>query len=134
MAYNHYFGRSAKKSLTTLGDPTGAPARRPLFFCEAHGRPRTIDAADSCWRSTASPPGSARPFAWLIVVLTLLISWEVFSRYVLNKPHAWVLDAQIMLYGTLFMMAGAYTLRRTATCAATCSTASSGRARRRRST
>ena len=38
------------------------------------------------------------------------ISWEVFSRYVLNKPHAWVLDAQIMLYGTLFMMAGAYTL------------------------
>jgi TRAP-type mannitol/chloroaromatic compound transport system permease small subunit len=34
----------------------------------------------------------------------------VFSRYVLNKPHAWVLDAQIMLYGTLFMMAGAYTL------------------------
>lgn len=48
--------------------------------------------------------------AWSAVVLTLLISWEVFSRYVLNKPHAWVLDAQIMLYGTLFMMAGAYTL------------------------
>ena len=51
-----------------------------------------------------------KAFAWLIVVLTLLISWEVFSRYVLNKPHDWVLDAQIMLYGTLFMMAGAYTL------------------------
>ncbi|UDF36812.1 UNVERIFIED_ORG: TRAP transporter small permease subunit [Shinella sp. XGS7] len=49
-------------------------------------------------------------FAWAIVLLTGLISWEVFSRYVLNKPHAWVLDAQIMLYGTLFMMAGAYTL------------------------
>jgi len=48
--------------------------------------------------------------AWSAVVLTLLISWEVFSRYVLNKPHAWVLDAQIMLYGILFMMAGAYTL------------------------
>ena len=43
-------------------------------------------------------------------MLTLLITWEVFSRYVLNKPHGWVLDAQIMLYGTLFMMAGAYTL------------------------
>ncbi|HZF81696.1 MAG TPA: TRAP transporter small permease subunit, partial [Rubrivivax sp.] len=41
---------------------------------------------------------------------TLMISWEVFSRYVLNEPHAWVLDAQIMLYGTLFMCAGAYTL------------------------
>jgi TRAP-type mannitol/chloroaromatic compound transport system permease small subunit len=48
--------------------------------------------------------------AWSVVVLTLLISWEVFSRYVLNQPHAWVLDAQIMLYGLLFMMAGAYTL------------------------
>ena len=49
-------------------------------------------------------------FAWSVVGLTVLISWEVFSRYVLNKPHAWVLDAQIMLYGTLFMTAGAYTL------------------------
>ncbi len=48
--------------------------------------------------------------AWSVVLLTLLISWEVFSRYVLNQPHAWVLDAQIMLYGLLFMMAGAYTL------------------------
>ena len=49
-------------------------------------------------------------FAWLIVLLTLLISWEVFSRYVLNDPHDWALNAQIMMYGTLFMMAGAYTL------------------------
>ena len=44
--------------------------------------------------------------AWSVVLLTVLISWEVFSRYVLNRPHAWVLDAQIMLYGLLFMMAG----------------------------
>jgi TRAP-type mannitol/chloroaromatic compound transport system permease small subunit len=49
-------------------------------------------------------------FSWLIVSLTLLISWEVFSRYVLGKPHAWAFDAMIMMYGTLFMMAGAYTL------------------------
>ena len=49
-------------------------------------------------------------FAWLVVALTALITWEVFSRYALNRPHAWVLDAQIMLYGTLFMTAGAYTL------------------------
>ena len=51
-----------------------------------------------------------KTFAWLVVVLTVLITWEVFSRYALNKPHAWVLDGQIMLYGTLFMTAGAYTL------------------------
>jgi len=49
-------------------------------------------------------------FAWLVVLLTGLITWEVFSRYALNEPHAWVLDVQIMLYGTMFMMAGAYTL------------------------
>jgi TRAP-type mannitol/chloroaromatic compound transport system permease small subunit len=48
--------------------------------------------------------------AWTVIGLTVLITAEVFSRYVLNKPHAWVLDAQIMLYGTLFMTAGAYTL------------------------
>ena len=51
-----------------------------------------------------------KAFAWTVVMLMLLITWEVFSRYALNKPHAWVLDAQIMLYGTLFMTAGAYTL------------------------
>jgi TRAP-type mannitol/chloroaromatic compound transport system permease small subunit len=34
----------------------------------------------------------------------------VFSRYALDNPHAWAFDAMIMLYGTLFMMAGAYTL------------------------
>jgi TRAP-type mannitol/chloroaromatic compound transport system permease small subunit len=51
-----------------------------------------------------------KAFAWSVVVLTLLIAWEVYCRYVLNRPHAWVLDAQIMLYGTLFMTAGAYTL------------------------
>ncbi|MBL8522698.1 MAG: TRAP transporter small permease subunit [Betaproteobacteria bacterium] len=48
--------------------------------------------------------------SWTIIGLTLLICWEVFCRYVLNLPHAWVYDAQWMLYGVLFMMAGAYTL------------------------
>lgn len=49
-------------------------------------------------------------FAWSIVLLTALISWEVFSRYALNRPHDWALNVQIMLYGVLFMTAGAYTL------------------------
>ena len=49
-------------------------------------------------------------FSWLIVALTLMISWEVFSRYALDHPHAWAFDVMIILYGTLFMMAGAYTL------------------------
>jgi TRAP-type mannitol/chloroaromatic compound transport system permease small subunit len=49
-------------------------------------------------------------FSWLIVGLTLLVTWEVFSRYMLDDPHAWAFDAMAMLYGTMFMMAGAYTL------------------------
>jgi TRAP-type mannitol/chloroaromatic compound transport system permease small subunit len=49
-------------------------------------------------------------FAWAIVLLTLMITWEVYSRYALNAPHDWALNLQIMMYGTLFMMAGAYTL------------------------
>ena len=51
-----------------------------------------------------------RAFSWLIVAMTLFISWEVFSRYALDHPHAWAFDVMIMMYGTLFMMAGAYTL------------------------
>jgi TRAP-type mannitol/chloroaromatic compound transport system permease small subunit len=49
-------------------------------------------------------------FSFFIVALTLHISWEVFSRYVLDNPRAWAFDVMIMFYGTLFMMAGAYTL------------------------
>ncbi len=49
-------------------------------------------------------------FSFCIVVLTLHIAWEVFSRYALDAPRAWAFDFMIMMYGTLFMMAGAYTL------------------------
>ena len=49
-------------------------------------------------------------FSWLAVALTVLITWEVFSRYFLDNPHSWVFDTMIMMYGSMFMMAGAYTL------------------------
>ncbi len=49
-------------------------------------------------------------FSFFIVALTLHVSWEVFSRYALDAPRAWAFDVMIMFYGTLFMMAGAYTL------------------------
>lgn len=51
-----------------------------------------------------------KAFAWLIVALMLLVCAEVFKRYALNAPTAWIFDANNMLYGTLFMMGGAYTL------------------------
>lgn len=49
-------------------------------------------------------------FSWLIVSLTFLITYEVFSRYALDAPHPWAFDGMLMMYGTLFMMSGAYTL------------------------
>jgi TRAP-type mannitol/chloroaromatic compound transport system permease small subunit len=49
-------------------------------------------------------------FSWFIVLLTLHVTWEVFRRYAMDSPRAWAFDVMIMFYGTLFMMAGAYTL------------------------
>jgi TRAP-type mannitol/chloroaromatic compound transport system permease small subunit len=53
---------------------------------------------------------SGKAFSWLIVALTLVVSIEVFKRYILNAPTAWIFDFNNMLYGALFMMCGAYAL------------------------
>ena len=52
--------------------------------------------------------------AWLMIVLMLLVCAEVFKRYILNMPTAWIFDASNMLYGSLFMLAGAYGLAQNA--------------------
>ena len=52
--------------------------------------------------------------AWLIIALMALVCVEVVKRYALNMPTAWVFDASNMLYGSLFMLAGAYTLAQNA--------------------
>ena len=49
-------------------------------------------------------------FSWFILALSLLMTYEIFSRRFFDAPHAWVFDAQLQLYGTAFMLAGAYTL------------------------
>ena len=61
----------------------------------------TIDAL-STWVGKAA--------AWLIIGLMALICLEVFKRYLLNAPTAWIYDASNIFYGTLFMLAGAYAL------------------------
>ena len=53
-------------------------------------------------------------FAWSILLLTFAVSYEVFSRYVLGRPTDWAFDASYILYGTLFIMAGAYAMCRNA--------------------
>jgi TRAP-type mannitol/chloroaromatic compound transport system permease small subunit len=52
--------------------------------------------------------------AWLIIALMSVVCIEVFKRYLLNAPTAWIFDALNMLYGSLFMLAGAYTLAQNA--------------------
>ena len=51
---------------------------------------------------------------WTILILTLAISYEVFSRYALRAPTEWAFDVSYILYGTLFMLAGPYALARNA--------------------
>lgn len=53
-----------------------------------------------------------KSFAWLILLLTLGVSYEVFVRYVLRAPTTWAFDIAYISYGALFLMAGAYTLVR----------------------
>ena len=51
-------------------------------------------------------------FAWCIVLMTLGIGYEVVVRYFFRAPTPWAFDVGYMMYGTMFMMAGAYTLSR----------------------
>jgi TRAP-type mannitol/chloroaromatic compound transport system permease small subunit len=53
-----------------------------------------------------------KAFAWLIVLMTFGTAYEVFVRYVLGRPTPWALDVSFIMYGSLFMMGGAYTLSR----------------------
>ncbi|QDL91012.1 TRAP transporter small permease subunit [Paroceanicella profunda] len=53
-----------------------------------------------------------RTFAWLIILMTVGVSYEVVVRYIFNAPTTWALDVSFIMYGTLFMMGGAYTLSR----------------------
>jgi len=53
-----------------------------------------------------------KAFAWLILILTLGVSYEVFVRYVLRAPTTWAFDFSYITYGALFLIAGPYTLSR----------------------
>ncbi len=55
---------------------------------------------------------SGKAFAWLIVALTAIVCYDVFARYIFRAPTDWAFDMEYILYGALFMMAGAYTLSR----------------------
>ncbi|NEK17916.1 TRAP transporter small permease subunit [Rhizobium leguminosarum] len=51
-------------------------------------------------------------FAWGILIMAFGVGYEVVARYLFRAPTPWAFDLSYMLYGTIFMMAGAYTLSR----------------------
>lgn len=53
-----------------------------------------------------------KTFGWLIILMTFGMSYEVLVRYLFNAPTPWALDISFIMYGTMFMMGGAYTLSR----------------------
>src|ERR671923_2605727 len=79
----------------------GGPPPAPQYMSRSFRFIHAIDQV-SYW--------SGKAFAWLIVALPFVVSFEVFKRYILSAPTAWIFDFNSMLYGTLFMMCGAYTL------------------------
>jgi TRAP-type mannitol/chloroaromatic compound transport system permease small subunit len=80
---------------TAVGRSSGVSAGEQLLYL--------VDGLNSAIGKT---------YGWCIVILTFTTSYEVFSRYIFKAPTEWAFDASYMLYGTLFMMAGAYTLAR----------------------
>lgn len=54
---------------------------------------------------------SGKAFAWMIVLLTAVVGYEVIARK-LGAPTNWGFDVASMLFGVLFLMGGAYTLSR----------------------
>jgi len=55
---------------------------------------------------------SGKAVAWGVVLLTLIVCYDVVARYIFNAPTQWGFDVAYILFGTGFMIAGAYTLSR----------------------
>lgn len=55
-----------------------------------------------------------KTFSWCILILTFVTAYDVMARYIFNAPTGWAYDTEYIMYGTLFMMAGAYAVSRNA--------------------
>src|SRR3979411_1969727 len=80
---------------------SGVPRDERPHTMSVQGFLHTIDGI-STWVGKAA--------AWLIIVLMSVVCVEVFKRYIMNMPTSWIFDLDNMLYGSLFMLCGAYTL------------------------
>ena len=104
------------KQLTLWAFIAAIPVLLAVFASEvrsAVGRmPEDAGAGGLLYYVDALSAAFGKTFGWCIVILTFSTSYEVFARYMFGAPTDWAFDASYILYGTLFMMAGAYALSR----------------------
>ncbi len=53
----------------------------------------------------------AKAVAYLVPLLILELVYDTFSRYLFNAPTEWSYDISYMLYGAIFMLGSAHTLK-----------------------
>ena len=86
-----------------------------MATAEPHARDHT-EVSPTFRTAVAAIDGFAdcvgRAVAWLIVPMTVAVTWEVVSRHFFRAPTIWAFDTVYMLYGTHFMLGTAYTLMR----------------------
>jgi TRAP-type mannitol/chloroaromatic compound transport system permease small subunit len=85
---------------------TAAPPREQHHEEMRLGFRKTVEVIDTIadW--------SGRVTAWLIIPMTIAVTWEVVARHFFRAPTIWAFDVTYMLYGTHFMLGTAYTLMR----------------------
>jgi TRAP-type mannitol/chloroaromatic compound transport system permease small subunit len=71
-------------------------------------RSAVVDRALAAIDATSTATGWLA--GWLIVPMTLAVTYEVIARYAFNAPTIWAYDTTYMLFSTQFMLAAAYTL------------------------
>jgi TRAP-type mannitol/chloroaromatic compound transport system substrate-binding protein len=103
--------------------PASGQSRRWPFFCAEPSNTYNMTSTNCCTRGRLQHL-VGKAFAWLIVALMLLVCVEVFKRYILNMPTAWVFDVeQHAVRHAVHDVRAPTRSRRTATCAATSCTA-----------
>jgi len=55
---------------------------------------------------------SGRIFSYLVFIGAVMLSWEVVSRYVFDAPTIWAHGYSQRIFGSYFIMVGAFTLIR----------------------
>ena len=120
MAFDHYFGPEREEADLTVQLNWQSTIRlgdRMVLCCSSftsHQRRHRMSVQSFLHTIDGISTWVGKAAAWLIIALMTVVCVEVFKRYILNAPTAWIFDADNMLYGSLFMLCGAYTLAQNA--------------------